>query len=140
MLYIFLLFVVLFIGYAYIGARERVDKANIIQADRKAALIKKNFLAATDKIIYPSWVNDENTVQAFEAGIINNISKTKIPTTMVLQIMKDPRYKDEILTIAWAVEESRCSFEEQISFATDFFISMWNQIPYSEKRAIINQE
>lgn len=140
MLYILLLFVVLYIGYAYLGARERIDTANDIQNNRKAAAIKRNYLAAKDKIIYPSWINDENTVQAFEKGIINNISKTEIPTAMVLHIMKDPKYKDEILTIAWAMEESKCSFEEQISFATDFFISMWNKLPYSEKCAIINRK
>lgn len=117
-----------------------MDRANKIQSDRKVAAVKKNFLAATDKIIYPSWINDQNIVQAFETGIINNISKTRIPTGMVLQIMKDPKYKDEILTIAWAVEESKYSFEEQISFATDFFISMWNQLPYSEKCALINRK
>lgn len=140
MLYIFLLFVVLFLVYSYLGAKERMDRANKIQSDRKVAAVKKNFLAATDKIIYPSWINDQNIVQAFETGIINNISKTRIPTGMVLQIMKDPKYKDEILTIAWAVEESKYSFEEQISFATDFFISMWNQLPYSEKCALINRK
>lgn len=138
MLYIFLLFVVLSFGYAYIRARERIEVANDIQSNRKATAIKKNFLAATDEIIYPSWVDDRDTMEAFETGIVNNIKKTQIPTAMVLEILKDPQYKDEVLTIAWAVEESNCSFEDQVSYATDYFISMWNQLPYSEKRTLID--
>jgi len=92
LLYIILLIVVISIGYVYISARERLDVANDIQSERKLSNMKKKY-AAADEIVYPSWIDDDNLVQAFKTLIINGANKKGIPTPFVLEALKNIEMK-----------------------------------------------
>jgi len=139
LLYIILLFVVISIGYAYLSAKERYDIAKDVGTERKITAMKKKF-ADTDGIVYPSWMNDDEFVQAFETGIINSANKKGIPTPFVLEGLKNIEYRNETYKGAWAMEESGFTFEEQTAIASEVLIKQWYAIPYSQRHAIINKE